>query len=306
MTDPAPDRPDPRTRPDDPAGTKPKVDPASLLPAVREPLLSAEPADGEVVDGDLLPERIDGFGPPARAEPRAESPHAPRFQFLLGAFFALALAAVAAVVVLALHGKETSPPDTWSAWKPAGSDPLTAIAQHVGGQYHLADGDQLVLVTGGPLSVQSIPLTIVLHRASNYAPVTGKGVLYRLCGFGPRCAIRSGKPTLQRGLLVRREALELALYTFHFTDVDNVVVFMPPPRGKKQNNALLFRRKDVDPVLSRPLDRTLTRTAPLPTTMYTSPDASNVDRITRPLQFSFSFSQANGDQSGFLVLAPET
>jgi hypothetical protein len=80
---------------------------------------------------------------------------------------------------------------------------------------------------------------------------------------------------------------------------------MPPPRGKRQNNALLFRRKDVDPVLSRPLDATLTRTAPLPTTMFNSPDATNVDRITRSLQFSFSFSQSNGDQSGFLVLQPE-
>ena len=33
-----PGRPDPRARPDDPAGTKPKVDSETLLPAVREPL----------------------------------------------------------------------------------------------------------------------------------------------------------------------------------------------------------------------------------------------------------------------------
>jgi hypothetical protein len=39
--------------------------------------------------------------------------------------------------------------------------------------------------------------------------------------------------------------------------------------------------------------------------MIESPDAESVYQITRKLQFQFSFSQANGDQSAFLVLKPQ-
>jgi hypothetical protein len=123
-----------------------------------------------------------------------------------------------------------------------------------------------------------------------------------MCGLGPQCAIRTGKPSRERGLLLRRQALELALYTFRYTDADNVVAFIPPPRGKKPSQAVFIRRDDVSDQLSRPLGSTLTSTAPLPSKMIESPDAESVVRITTPRQFQFSFSQANGDQSAFLVL----
>lgn len=319
------DRPDPRTRPDDPAGTKPKVDPDSLLPAIREPLLSTDP-DGEVVDGDLLPEPVGAAGAPAAAGPLAESPHAPRFQFLLGAFFALGLAAVAALVAVALQGKQHA--DTsWAVWHPSSSsDTPSQIAAHVSREYHLGTGEQLVAVTGGPLEVAGLPLTIALRQPAtqggNISLINGKSVLYRLCGLGRNCSIPIGKPSVERHLLLRREALELALYTFHYTNADNVVAFLPPAtikpiatatatakpakpaKPQTVTEAIFLRRSDVDPQLAQPLSATLTRTTPLPTTVTSSPDANFVERVTTARLFDFSLTQANQDNRAFLVLQP--
>ena len=43
---------------------------------------------------------------------------------------------------------------------------------------------------------------------------TSSAVQYVLCGWGDQCAIASGQPSEARHLLLRREALELALHTF--------------------------------------------------------------------------------------------
>ena len=58
---------------------------------------------------------------------------------------------------------------------------------------------------------------------------TEKTRLYILCGLGKNCSIEGGKASQTRGRLVRREALEAALYTFKFVpSVDSVLAFMPP------------------------------------------------------------------------------
>ena len=36
----------------------------------------------------------------------------------------------------------------------------------------------------------------------------GETVMYTLCGLGARCAIATGTPSVSRGRLIRREALE--------------------------------------------------------------------------------------------------
>jgi hypothetical protein len=306
-------RPDPRERPDDPAGTKPKVDSESLVPAIREPLVSPQPSEAEPEvldpsdDNELLPDKA-GAGA-LGAYGRQDTPHTPRFQFLLGALFALGLAGVAAIVALAVQGTPDKPRESaWSAWRPSSSDPAAEIAEYVGQEYKLGNGQQIVVVSGGPLEIAGLPMSIVLQqpvsKGGSYFQVGGKGVLFRMCGLGPQCSIKTGKPSRERGLLLRREALELALYTFHYTDADNVVAFIPPPPGKKPSQAVFFRRSDLQDPLSRPLGSTLTTTPPLPSKMIESPDAASVYRITTPLQFQFSFSQANGDQSAFLVLKP--
>src|SRR5581483_10408740 len=52
-------------------------------------------------------------------------------------------------------------------------------------------------------------------------------------GRGSHCSIASGEATPTRGRLVRREALEVALYTFKFApSIDSVAAFMPPAPGQ--------------------------------------------------------------------------
>jgi hypothetical protein len=203
----------------------------------------------------------------------------------------------------------------------------------VGQEYHLANGEQLVFVEGGPLEVAGLPLTIVIRepadQGGDITAVDGKGVLYRLCGLGPKCAIASGKPSIERYLLIRREALELALYTFRYTDADNVVAFLPPAHTRANptqptatgtdaqqqqqqqtatddtvTQALYFRRSDVEDEVSRPLSATLTRTVPKVSTINSSADAGFVDQITKARLFDFSFTQANQDDRALLVLDP--
>src|SRR5206468_12832213 len=64
--------------------------------------------------------------------------------------------------------------------------------------YRLSDGNQLVAVTGGPMEVAGLPMQIALRgNPANNGDISlldGKGVLYRLCGLGPKCAIAEGKP----------------------------------------------------------------------------------------------------------------
>lgn len=327
---------DPRDRPADPAGTQPRHDPDALLPTTRESLLAPHPppseaapryADAEIVDavtidvtvgedphsGDLLPERRVGAGAVgAAAQLRAEPPHAPRFQFLLGGLIAVAIVAIGVVVSLALD-----PPvkgdrgPSWSPWKPSkdGGAGAAQIAAHVGPAYKLPNGKQLVAVTGGPLEVAGLPLTIAMRESAaeggNINLLQEDGVLFRLCGLGDKCAIESGKPSGERHLLLRRQALELALYSFRYLDgLDEVAVLMPPAPGKDPSQALFFRRGDVERHLERPLHATLPPPAPTVTTVTRSPNVGLVNQITTKKLFKFSLTQANQDNRAFLVLDP--
>jgi hypothetical protein len=307
-----PGRPDPRSRPDDPAGTKPKVDAESLLPAVREPLLTppAPPSDHDAAelldpadDNELLPGR-------PTSGPAADSAYTPRFQFLLGALFALGLAALAAVVAIAVQGKPARAPEQpWSSWKPTGKNAPGEIAQHVGREYKQQTGEQLVLVTGGPLAAGNTPLKIVVDEKGNYSQVGGTGVLYQLCGLGDKCHIPSGKPSEERGTLLRREILELALYTFRYTDADNVVAIMPPgvkKNGKpkaRQDQAVFLQRGDVGDELARPLSTTLTTRPPSIRSVMTAPDIASVRALIT--QRSFAFRVLSGGTDGaYIVLQP--
>ena len=72
-----------------------------------------------------------------------------------------------------------------------------------------------------------------------------KTAMYILCGDGPHCAINEGKPSVARGTVLRREALELALYSFRYLDnTDSVVAFFPPQKGKNLNHVYFFAKTD--------------------------------------------------------------
>ena len=218
-------------------------------------------------------------------------------------------------------------PDGWSGWRPTADDGEKAaqqIATHVGRQYRLADGNQLVGVQGGPLEIDALGLTVPLEIAMKTAPqggdidfIKGNGLLYTLNGLGPKGSVRGGKPSEERHLLLRREALELALYTFRYIDdVDLVVALLPPaPPEKattkkgataaaateeKPTQALFFRPGDLEPQLEIPLGATIPPQTPRPETIAGA-EARRIDALTRGNLFLASFQQGQ-DQKAYLVL----
>ena len=256
---------------------------------------------------------------PAEEErkPKRERPslarYGTRFQFLTGALVFLAVASIAVAAYLAAtsvdRGGDGRP---WADFKPTSNGLETGsqqIAEYVGGQYRLPTGEQMVAITGGPLELQGLPMKIAVRESpadgGDIEILEGRGVLYRMCGLGPKCAIAKGAPTPERALLLRRAALELALYSFHDLErVQHVVVFMPPPKGRDPEVALHFRRSDVAGQLARPLQATLPRPVPNPDTVVTAPNTPVVQRLTFANLFRFSLTPGNQDASVFLVLDP--
>ncbi|HEY6760477.1 MAG TPA: hypothetical protein VI318_13345 [Baekduia sp.] len=338
------DRTDPRLRPPDPAGTQPKYDPGALLPkrrlAANAPTLWAPPAqDAEDADPphepDIHPRREDE-APAAQddgdvAQPPAYSRYSHRIQFALGALLAVGVAGVV-LLVAALLGDRSGGNDTvtlrngpaWSPWKPAGTsgeDLVKSIADHVGRQYRLPNGQQLVSVFGGPMAYGSLPVTVAIQKpvsqGGDVELVDGVGVIYRLCAIGGKdCRITYGKPTVNRHMLLAREALELALYSFRYVGVSQAVVLMPPTYetaskagGKEKQappEALLFRRGDpgVASAIAHPLAATLARRTPSVDAVTRSPDATAVGMLTGPSIYNFRFQASNQDARAFLVLKP--
>ncbi len=255
-------------------------------------------------------------------EPAVESPHAPRFQFILGALIALGLSALAITAYTLSSGRDPLPTD-WSAWHPtaSGIGAANQIANHVAVEYRLPDAAQLLAVKGGPLVYAGAPVSIAIKTGSAAADVSvlpGNAVLYKMCGLGPGCTI-IGKASAERLMLVRREALELALYTFQYAGADQVVVLLPPllrpaaVTGQKKvkittdpTNAVFFRSSDLSGELSHPLDTTLTRQTPGVATVDKAPDTAAVSALTSPSFYKFSFVQASQDNSLFLLLEPST
>ncbi len=288
------------TRPYDPAGTRPKVDPESLRAPQPPPDLPW--AEREERAESRLEEAIERFDEVHVEQEDGASPHVARFQFILGGLIAIGVLAVAAIVLVIVAGRTDAPDTSWSAWHPSGDDPLAQIAAHVGGTYRLDEGQQVATVTGGPLEVGNdakVPARVV---AGNQV-LDGKTVLFTLCGDGKGCSI-SGSPTVERGLLVRREALELALYAMRYTDADQVVVMVPPPAVLPTfDRAVFLRRSDLKSLLDQPLRDTLPGPTPTPRSITSSPGAELVQHVAG--LYGFQLAEA-GDLSVYLQLGSVT
>src|SRR5215217_3866076 len=266
-----------------------------------------DPAAAAADPGAASEEARDAAAAPARAD----TPYRSRFGLLLGALLGLAIATVAVgAAVYVGTGGGTGAPDGWSPWKPSadgGVDAAKQIATHVGRKYRLSDGNQIVGVQAGPLEVFNVPLEVALRTApqgGNIDFINGEGLMYTLNGLGPKGSIRGGKPTEARHRLLRREALELALYTFRYIKgVDEVVALLTPrPPTKKgapasagaseetPTQALFFRPGDLEPQLEIPLQATIPPETPRPETIPGS-EARRIDALTLSNLFLASFQQ---------------
>jgi hypothetical protein len=276
---------------------------------------------------DAKPVSANGVGATVseRAETRGERARRLAYRSRFAVFYVVlavvAGAGVGALLVLVSRGSP-APAPAWSAWEPTGSAERRAaqIGDHVGGEYRLPSGKALVAVTyaGGPV-VTGPDGSSFQVRAIAVRPDTTGGraeaddidtvnaastIMYTLCGLGTSCSIAEGKPTVARGQLLRREALELALYSFHYLDgVDSALVLLPPRPDGKAATAVFLERGDVRPELGRPLDQTLT--APLTPSVgeIRADEQGVIERTTRSRLYEYSYLQAQ-DGSPVMVLTP--
>lgn len=285
-----------------------------------------------------------------RDDDSERSPHAHRFRTATAVLVGVAIAAIVVAVAVAIAGgnSRTTSSAPWSSWSPPDSGTLgaTEIAAHVAPFYRLSSTDQLDVVTvvnlesAAAASAQaqaaasgtSVPPSSGLQVAVRPNPqssavslLSGNTIAYNLCGVGGKdCAISVGTPSTARLLLLRREALELALYTFRYlSGVENVVAILPPGRtqttstltkslptsdspttGKPINTAVLFVRQELEPLLKQPLTATLPEQYP-PTVgqISTAPEAGLVEQITGRGLFSEQLQTAQ-DGSDLIVLDP--
>ena len=189
-------------------------------------------------------------------------------------------------------------------------------------EYALPNGRQLVGVLSTPPVVQGqstpVPLRAIAVQTGlagetpNDASFYGAGDAwaYVLCGFGTNCAISQGKPSVERYDLLRREALELALYTFKYNhSIQSVLAYMPPAKaanasGQATPSLIFLRRGDVKQALDEPLKTTLLppKTNLKPGQM-TAQELSRVRRLTDSRVFNFNFQQL-ADGTAIVVLDP--
>jgi pimeloyl-ACP methyl ester carboxylesterase len=199
----------------------------------------------------------------------------------------------------------------WSDWTP-GPDTILHVAEaiegHVSSQYLLsARGVPLVHALTGPLSdLGKIDFIQITHDASSgrsgtVAQPPANTWTYDLCGRGADCSI-PGTPSIARGRLVRREALELALYTFKLLPaITSVLVSLPRPAGAAQVLAL-FARSQFTRELAEPLVRTLALARP-PLPESSDPiEKATIDKLTLPYLYTYYLSKDLSPQGSFTLV----
>jgi hypothetical protein len=262
-----------------------------------------------------------------RSERARDSGYHLRFSLVYALLAAVAAGSIAALVVVATR-PDAAKSENWSRFEPSGS-PISRtrqIATRVSNEYTLQGGQKLATVVPSPLQTtrflqgDSGPVSVevpISTLAAQPDVSTGKHeegdfklynasttVAYQMCGFGStaqNCAI-SGKATNARGQLLRREALELSLYTLKYVPNTNAVLTYLPPRADQAAppTSVLVARNDVKELLDRPLARTL---KPKSISLGDKPgDFAEVDRVTLPHLFTYDYQTLPGDGTAILVL----
>jgi hypothetical protein len=269
---------------------------------------------------------VDGTGPEAR-EPR-QTAYRNRFAAVYLGLAVVAGGAIGAFVVL-LARPDAPAPEQWSSWAPSGSTDarVRQIADQVSARYKLPSGSQLAVATvEAPPRVTvnadqpDLPVKRIVIR-----PDTSRGrqeasdvrvfdasqtVVYKLCGLSQDCSISEGTASSDRHTLLRREALELALYTFRYVDdASHVVVFLPPPpvtnmtQERQPQTSVFLARGDVRAQLRRPLAFTLSTEAPSVGEISVQ-EYPRIAELTNDRTYTFEYSYQPADNSVLAVLSP--
>jgi hypothetical protein len=263
------------------------------------------------------------------------SPHSHKFLGVTAALIGLAIGALVIAIVLALNTTRSTSGPAWSQWSPpdSGIAGEREIAATVSPFYRAAPAVQLAVVTvhnvtGSSSSTSNSNGTQIALRdptTGSLSTLGGTTAVYNLCGLGTSCAIAAGTPSIARELLLRREALELALYTFQYIHgIDSVVAILPPgpttatatltpappvpghatPSTKTIEMAMVLQRAALSRELSQPLRATLPeQLPPTVTEMSSAPEAELVSVLTGQTLFQQRTVQAQ-DGSDVLVLDP--
>ena len=271
----------------------------------------------------------------APSQPRAlgPAPFRARFGFVAGALAGCAVGAGVLALVLATTGPESEEgrlAANWSKWKPTTAEAYTGaseIAKHIQRGYRNEKRRPLASVSSGRIAVGTIPLVVALPRGDDVELLDdGLGVQYTLGGSGENGVLEDSTPSKKRHRLLRREALELALYSFRYLpDVTMVVTLLPPapraeqilpkPNGRKkdadedkpgkfQSQALFYRPGDLVSQLQVPLRHTMADRAP-PIDRLEGEEAQRIDSLTLSNLFEYARRQGQDGRAYLVLERPE-
>ena len=238
---------------------------------------------------------------------RPEPVHSRRFAVVL--LLVMVLFAVMLGFFAYLMSKSDASERDWSSYKPPSGEmyeSAQSLADYVAPRY-LSNGNPVAVVQAQPPIYRQAE---VAGLAFMQEPNQGVGTAYRqfqsaddtmmyvFCGPAASCALPQGGEDVTP--LLRRESLELALYTFHYwPDVKTVVALLPPTKDQKP--AFLFRRKELSAQLSRPLESTLPNSDAVTTTSMSEGELATVETLTQDRIFLSSFQETSNGQTILLL-----
>jgi hypothetical protein len=188
----------------------------------------------------------------------------------------------------------------WSSYKPKGGDVFVKaqnLSDHIAPNYKY-NGEPIAVVQAQPLlygdtpvdgiGFANAPVRKAMRSLKQFEPA-GSTVAYVMCGTADKCGLSQigAGETIP---LLRREALELALYTFKYSpDVDSVVSLLPPEGNT--TGAIYLKRRQVEDELSKPLVATLPQHDVLSYSGMSEVERARVTRLTADHLYSSRFVQ---------------
>ena len=214
---------------------------------------------------------------------------------------AVVVAGFAAVLLLFAYLVQRGSHSAWSSYKPPKTGDVYEKAQslvdHVAPTYKY-NGDPIAVVQAQPLLYQDSvvdgiafakqPLRQIGTSIKQFEPAGGT-LAYVFCGQAAKCGLPEvgSQETVP---LLRRESLELALYTFKYSPSVRSVIALLPPAGN-QSGAIFLRRRALAAQLAKPLDETLPTHDSLSFNAMTEAERATVERLTANSLYQSRFVQ---------------